>query len=169
MRGGNAPDAAEDVTTAYPELHVLGNPFWGAPPRDDASGLEWTTASRPAFDRLAGLVPLDPPGGAQEVVVAFEDLTPAEQATLTREHGAPDTDRFAAALSELGHVRMGASTASGVRFHLATSRPDDAITAVRAAIPTGPADKTVIAVRPERISTYRVVHPAGRDEYALPG
>ncbi|MFC5104833.1 hypothetical protein [Kibdelosporangium philippinense] len=39
------------------------------------------TASPEAFERLAGLVELDPPGGPQETVLAFKELSSAERAT----------------------------------------------------------------------------------------
>ncbi|MBW4718756.1 hypothetical protein [Saccharothrix obliqua] len=173
VRGGTAHVGAGE-SAAYPELAVPGNPFWGTPPRGDAdtvlrgdADLEWMTATRAAFDRLARVVALDPPGGPQEVVVAFEGLTGAEQAVLT-DRGVPDIDRFAAAVEDLGHISMGAASADGVRFHVTTDRPEEAIAALRGAVPEGLADKVVVAVRPERVSSFRVVHPAGRDEYVLP-
>lgn len=182
VRGGTVEDAdAEDVAavTAYPELAVPGNPYWGTPPRGDADtvvrgdehsgpGLEWMTASRTAFDRLAGLVVLDPPGGPHELVVAFEQLTHTERATLLHDQGVPDTEPFATAVRDLGRLWMGTSTASGIRFHITTNRPDETATALRGAIPAELAGKVVMATRPVRISSFRVLHPAGRDEYVLP-
>ncbi len=182
VRGGTVLDADAGKVAAvavFPELAVPGNPFWGTPPRGDVdtvlrgdehsgAGLEWMTASRAAFDRLDGLVALDPPGGPQEVVVAFEGLTHTERATLTRGQGVPDTDRFAAAVGDLGRLRMGAGTADGVRFHITTTRPDETIAALRGVVPAELSGKVVVAVRPERVSTFRVVHPVGRDEYLLP-
>ncbi|MEU5696862.1 hypothetical protein [Actinosynnema sp. NPDC020468] len=172
VRGGRVEEALD-----YPELAVPGNPFRGVPPRGDVdtvvrgneAGWEWMTASRAAFERLDGLVPLDPPGGAREVVVAFEDLTAAERAVLTREHGVPDVDRFAVAAGTRAQLRMAAAEAGGVRFHLVTERAEETVAAVLGAVPEGVADKVVVAVRPERISRFRVVHPVGRDEYVLPG
>jgi hypothetical protein len=126
------------------------------------------TASRAAFDRLAWLVVLDPPGGPQEVVVAFEELTHTERATLVHDHGVPDTGRFAAAVRDLGQLWMGTSTATGVRFHITTSRPGETVAALRGVVPVELAGKVVVAVRPVRMSSFRVVHPVGRDEYVLP-
>lgn len=180
VRGGAAMDADETeiaaVAAAYPELSVPGNPFWGAAPRGDAdtvlrgdefsgSGLEWMTASPAAFDRLAGVVDLDPPGGPRDVVVAFEDLTDAERAGLTGPHGAPATEWLATAVGDLGHVGKAVASAAGIRYHVTTTRPDETVAVALAASPTG---KVVVAVRPERITKYRVVHPAGRAEYVLP-
>lgn len=183
VRGGSMPDAdAEEVaavTAAYPELAVPGSPFHGTPPRGTADtvlrgdehsdmGLEWMTASPAAFDRMAGLVALDPPGGPHVVVLAFERLTEAERVLLTDDRGSPETTRFALAVGDLGHLGMAASTRAGVRFHVTTSLPDETAAALRAVVPDALADKGVVAVRPERVSSFRVVHPIGRDEYVLP-
>ncbi|WP_232667066.1 hypothetical protein [Pseudonocardia sp. TRM90224] len=192
VRGGHMPEESpleadpetDAVWAAYQELPVPGGPYWGSSPRGDADtvlrrseegsglGLEWMTATPAAFDRVAGLVTLDPPGGPQEIVLAFEHLSPAELTTLSDDHGFPDPDPFAAAVRDFGHLGMAEGATAGVRFHVRTSRPDETIAALwdalRGVVPGELADKVVVAIRPARISSFRVVHPAGRDQYVLP-
>lgn len=181
VRGGFVQQADAEVAAAvaaYPDLDLPGNPFWGVPPRGDDEtvlrgdesfeGLEWMTASAAAFDRLTKVIELDPPGGPQEVVIAFEDLTPADRAALVDDRGVPDMDRFGTAVDDFGHLSQASSTAAGIRFHVSTQRPDETVAALRGVIPAELDGKVVVAVRPERISGFRVVHPAGRAEYVLP-
>jgi hypothetical protein len=187
VQGGSgeeiAAETAAALSRAYRDrLPVAGNPFAGAAPRGDVDvvfrgadedglglGLEWMTATRRAFEQFDRIVDLDPPGGEHEVVLAFEDLTPAEHSTLTSSRSAGDVGRFAAAIGDLGRLGMSAASATQVRFHVTTTRIDQTADALLSAVPPALANKVVIAARPVLISTFRVLHPAGRTTYVLPG
>jgi len=180
VRGGFAKDATDAETAAveaaYEPLPVAGNPSIGEAPRGDAATivrcghwLEWITADDASFARIGALVELDPDGGEQEIVLAFEGAAAEERRLVESAEGFPDHPLFGEAVDGLGHLWMAAGGADDVRFHVTTTHPAEAAGALLAAVPAGLADHAVLAVRPARISVFRVVHPEGRTEYVLPG
>lgn len=179
VRGGFARDATAAETAAvkaaYEPLPVAGNPFSGEAPRGDAATivrgghwLEWMTADDAAFARIDALVCLDPDEGEHEIVLAFEGADPERRRLVESAEGLPDHTMFAEVVGERGHLWMAAGGEDDVRFHVTTRHPEETVGALLAAVPAGLAEHAVVAVRPARISVFRVVHPEGRAEYVLP-
>lgn len=180
VRGGFAKDATDAETAAveaaYAPLPVAGNPFSGEAPRADAAAivrcghwLEWMTADDASFARIGALVDLDPAGGEHEVVLAFEGASPERRRLVESAEGFADHPRFAEAVGARGHLGMAVCGADDVRFHVTTRHPEETARALLAAVPRQLAEHAVLAVRPARISVFRVVHPEERAEYVPPG
>ncbi|MEV0649938.1 hypothetical protein AB0I28_32245 [Phytomonospora sp. NPDC050363] len=179
VRGGMDTQATEAevaaITGAYDPLPIPCIPDYGESLRGDQSTvvrhetwLEWMTADDDAYARIAGLIDLDPEGGEHEVVLALEDLRPEQLSLVTGEHGATRHDFVQDAVDGLGRLRVAATTLDGVRYQVGTTCPEETSRALLAALPDMLTDKAVLAVRPMRISAFRVIHPADRAEYTLP-
>jgi len=150
-------------------LPVPGQPYYPCSPLGDAETMVrddenwatmWMTATDQAFDVIASLVDLDPPGGEHRVTLVFVGLTPDEQSIL------PDGDHYQSALQGVGHLgsyRWASRTCSApVELWVETQDPQAAASALLAAAPQPLLDAMHITSQPCRVSTPIVIHPAQR-------
>lgn len=181
VRGGAIQDTSQAdqdrLFDAYTPLPLPRTPPYPAPPRgaqqtllrgdlDWGMGIEWATATDDAFESFTSLVDLDPPGGEHTLVLEVRD--PSIKATrfaashVDLRSGVSTTpalmDPFQHALRDgLGHLTVVSSGTDVVECRVITSRPDEAASALLAAIPADIRNEFLVKTRPTAIVNYRII------------
>lgn len=180
VRGGALVDVTDDevdrLFSIYEPLPLPANPFYYSAVRGDADtllrgsldwgmGIEWATATPAAYERFAGMVDLDPPGGEHELLLMLDRLGWADRRFLLNPDGSPRLEPFQAALAGgLGHLGQ-ARTQRGqsIEYRVTTTRPAEAADALLAVLPRRLRGKVTVKERPARLADYRTLQP-GRSE-----